>query len=262
MFVNFCASGQDFYNFFNPNNYLDRLPSLALPYVSSVPIPSHKVAQIKPTPVVTKVVSVVTKYLFKNPVCLKVNGNKPPCKLNRRKTNTGLEYLVTKEYFVRDPVVKSKEHGMRRGKVLDEGFPVENSDAGYSQEESVGHFFGKIDGSDEIETKRVKRSGQIEGSEIPLLISRTAKTPNLLPSKVQELLIEDRLDQLEDILPHYTRRRVYETSTITVTKTRRSNRATATLLVKNCVPKDIDLCPTSQKKSLENQNTLGQFPYG
>lgn len=61
------------------------------------------------------------------------------------------------------------------------------------------------------------------------------------------MLIEDRLDQLETILPNYHRRRTYETSTIYVTKTIINRRNMATLVVKNCIPIGYDVCGTKNK---------------
>ena len=63
------------------------------------------------------------------------------------------------------------------------------------------------------------------------------------------MLIEDRLDQLETILPDYTRRRAYETKTIYVTKTISNRRSMATLVVKNCVPLGYEICPKKSKTS-------------
>lgn len=62
------------------------------------------------------------------------------------------------------------------------------------------------------------------------------------------MLIEDRLNQLETILPHYTRRRVFETSTITVTKVISNERSMATLIVKNCIPYGFDLCESKNRQ--------------
>lgn len=66
------------------------------------------------------------------------------------------------------------------------------------------------------------------------------------------MLIEDRLDQLETLLPHYTRRRTYETTTVTVTRTLSNRRAMATLVPKNCVPQGFSFC-TERKKNRESK---------
>lgn len=196
-------SYRDCGKFFNPHNYMDQLPSLNLPYVSSV----NYMPPIKPSPVLkTKVINVITKYVYQNPICVKISGKKSPCKsLNE---NNNMEFLVTKEYFVKD----------RKTRRL----PISQDDL------------------DVV----------VEGSEEPRPFGAAtqSKTPGLSSEQVKDMLIEDRLDQLETILPHYTRKRVYETSTITVTKVRSNNRATATLLVKNCVPQGYELCPPKARR--------------
>ncbi|RZC43267.1 hypothetical protein BDFB_010893 [Asbolus verrucosus] len=209
---------------FNPVNYMDKLPSLSLPYVDSVP----NIPPIKPSPVArTKVVSVVTKYIYRNPVCVKISGKKPLCKPLNSPGINNIEYLVTKEYFVRDR--KTKQRDLK------------------DEDDGLGMY--------------------VQSSEEPRPFSKQKETPILSQEEVKDMLIEDRLDQLETILPHYTRRRVFQTSTITVTKVKSNNRATATLLVKNCVPQGYDLCPPKvrQRKSkiVEVSNiTLEQNYYG
>lgn len=84
----------------------------------------------------------------------------------------------------------------------------------------------------------------IEGSEVSKKFNPLSKTPMLKnSSKVTELLIEDRLDHLEDILPHYTRSRVYQTKAITLTRQLLSDNTMATLVVKNCIPINVPICP-------------------
>ncbi|KAI4470305.1 alpha/beta hydrolase domain-containing protein [Holotrichia oblita] len=180
---------------FDPQNYLKHLPSLNLPYVNSVPIPIN-VPVIKATPVVptTKIINVVTKYVTTNPVCIKVTSKKPLCKPN--KNNNNLDYLITKEYFVKD-----------------------------------------------------RRDLELEASEMSRAFASNTRTPDLKDTKLKELLIEERLDHLEEILPHYTRRRNYETSTVTITKTMVDNRVKATLLVRNCVPEGYEFCPPKRRQS-------------
>lgn len=207
---------------FDPQNYLQKLPSLSLPYVSSLSIP-HIGNMIKPSPVVaTKVVNVVTKYVTTNPVCIKVTSSKPLCK--PKKGNPNLNFLITKEYFVKD---RSNREGIshREHRKMD-----------------------NIQVNEKNETSN-NRSFELEASELQRSFMSNTKTPELSNEKVQELLIEDRLDQLEQILPHYTRRRKYETSTVTITKTRVDNSVKATLLVKNCVPVGYSFCPPKRRRS-------------
>lgn len=211
----FANPYQECVKLFNPNNYMERLPSLSLPFVNNIAIPSPNYAQIKPSRVLkTKVISMVTKYVYKNPVCVKYSGKKA-CKLTDTKdaTRNNVEYLVTKEYFVNDH---------RPPKTLQD----------YEQRNKY----------DEIDL-------YVEGSEDPRPFGRKhTSTPTLSNEDINDLLIEDRLDQLETILPHYTRKRVYQTSTITVTKVRTNHRATATLIAKNCMPQGYDVCPRKVKK--------------
>ncbi|KAJ3662833.1 hypothetical protein Zmor_007158 [Zophobas morio] len=189
---------------FNPVNYMNQLPSLSLPYLSSIPI--------KPSPVLTtKVINVVTKYVYKNPVCVKISGKKSMCKsLNSQASS--LDNLVTKELFVKDRKFRQT-------------VPLQQI------EDGLGLY--------------------LQGSEEPRPFMKQSKTPTLSSDEIKDMLIEDRLDQLETILPQYTRRRVYQTTTVTVTKVKSNNRATATLLVKNCIPQGYDVCPpkTKQRRS-------------
>lgn len=193
-----CSVYRECGKYFNPLNYMNQLPSLSLPYVSSVP---SIVPNIKPSAVATtKVINIVTQYVYKSPVCVKITGKKSFCKSSSAGSNN-IENLVTKELFVRDRL-----------------------------------------------SKRINDLEMyIEASEQSRPFDKQEKTPTLTPA-VKDMLIEDRLDQLETILPYYTRRRVFETSTITVTKVKSNNRATATLLVKNCIPQGFDLCTPKIKK--------------
>lgn len=194
---------------FNPQHYLDQLPSLSLPYINSLPIPSQIAPEIKPSPVITtKVINVVTKYVTKNPMCIRVTGNKPRCKAGGKKS--GFEFQLAKK-----------------------GLP--------------GSHYKTIDDYQQKASETSEDLG-VQASESPRAFqAATTPTPSI-GALSKQILIEDRLDHLEAILPHYTRRRVYETSTITVTKVRRSEDVTATLLVKNCVPRGIDVCPAKSKK--------------
>lgn len=100
----------------------------------------------------------------------------------------------------------------------------------------------------------------IQSSETPKSFTKNLKkTPNLSRDKIQEMLIEDRLDQLETILPHYTRRRIYETSTITVTKVLSNKRSMATLLVKNCIPYGYDLCESKSMSRQKRKSKVAKF---
>ncbi|KAJ8930914.1 hypothetical protein NQ314_016238 [Rhamnusium bicolor] len=206
---------------YNPNNYMDHLPSLHLPYMGNVPIPNNT-PKIKPSPVVnTKAISIVTKYVYKNPVCVKYTKNKNMCKQdNGIKHKSNIEQLVTKEYFVND-----------RKKQLGENHNLEDYDEDEEEEDYSG-------GNLYIQSSEDRRS----------IVKGNKKTPHLSKKKIHEMLIEDRLDQLETILPHYTRRRTYETSTITVTKVISNRRTMATLIIKNCIPQGYDFCSPKTRK--------------
>lgn len=100
----------------------------------------------------------------------------------------------------------------------------------------------------------------LQSSESPRPFTKNVKkTPNLTRQKVHEMLIEDRLNQLETILPHYTRRRVYETSTITITKVVSNKRNMATLVVKNCIPYGYDLCESQSGNNLRRRSKVARL---
>ncbi|KAJ8925097.1 hypothetical protein NQ315_001278 [Exocentrus adspersus] len=214
---------------YHPNNYLNYLPNLNLPYLGNVPIPVNP--PVQPTPVVTtKAVSIVTKYVYRNPVCVKYSKRQSGCKQdNGAKHKSNVEQLVTKEYFV-----KNREGSSSRADDYDEFRFQRSQDPAQEyndlEEESEDYF--------------------VQGSEEPRPFSMGGgkPTPHLTKKQVHELLIEDRLDQLESILPHYTRRRAFETSTVTVTKVLSNKRSMATLIVKNCVPQGYELCAPKRKK--------------
>ncbi|CAH0547296.1 unnamed protein product [Brassicogethes aeneus] len=212
---------------FNPNNYIDRLPSLSLPFISNIAIPPVNVPDIKPSKVkTTKVISLVTKYVYRNPVCVKYTSKKS-CKPMEAKENTknNMDYLVTKEYFVND--LKSKylnQNIQRQHKTL--------QDYQQLRENNFNDIDMYVASSEESKTFGKAHS----------------TTPKLTQEEINDMLIEDRLDQLETILPQYTRKRVYQTSTITVTKVKSNQRATATLLVKNCMPQGYEVCPSKNKR--------------
>lgn len=97
----------------------------------------------------------------------------------------------------------------------------------------------------------------VQASEEPKPFAKgNRQTPFLNRKQIHELLIEDRLDQLETILPHYTRRRVFETSTVTITKVLSNKRSMATLIVKNCVPQGYEVCSPKKKK---RKSKVAQF---
>lgn len=244
----------DYQFIFNPENYMEQLPSLSMPYINNIKIPKPNLP-INPTPAVrTKVINVVTQYVNKNPMCIKLSGRKPPCQYKNSKNN--LEYIVTKEYYVRDKLInnnatstKNKKTSKKKNKRKKNNKRRRKRPS--SSKSSTSNVASKIKNltrefnDDEI-------LFDIEPSESGRTLRKIIQTPvlNLSNSKVKEILIEDRLDHLEEILPHYTRKRNYETSTITVTKVLyNSNKQTATLLVKNCVPPDIAICPKRRRKT-------------
>lgn len=206
------------YNF-NPQNYMESLPSLALPFRNDVVPPN--VALIRPSKVATKVLSVVTKYVTRSPVCVKINGRKPPCATRRTSTKNNSGHLVTKEYYVR----------------ARQSLPNSNED----------HHHHRTKPEDAVDASAINEV-LVEPSESPRIGATSTETPLLSHASLKEVWIEDRLDHLEQVLPGYTRRRVFETSTITITKTRSDNRDTATLIVKNCVPYGVEICPRKEKK--------------
>lgn len=88
--------------------------------VPGLKIPNNQV--IEPSPVVkTKAINVVTKYVYKNPVCVKFSKGKNMCKKdsNSGKLKEGYEQLVTKEYFVKDRI-KDDTSRQRNGRILEE----------------------------------------------------------------------------------------------------------------------------------------------
>ncbi|KAF5278139.1 hypothetical protein FQR65_LT03655 [Abscondita terminalis] len=208
---------QNYAKLFNPQDYLGQLPSLSLPYKNNIPIPSVNIPLIKPSRVVTKVINVVTEYVSKNPVCIKIKGKKQPCgyknatSYNIRKKD--IDHDIRKEYYV---LHRNDDENKRRG------------------------------------NKMIK--GDLFGSEYLDVFEQPYETPTL-ENKIKTILIDQQLDKLEDILPHYTRIKHYETETITVTKQLLNNRVMATLMVKNCVPQDVNICPPSRGKNLVGNET-------
>lgn len=210
---------------FNPQHYLKHLSSLSsLPYVSSLPIPSN-IIPIRPTPVLTtKVVNVVTKYINKSPMCIRYSGEKPLC---RAIGNDDASHLNFKEYFVNGGL-----YGPHYGNIVTHNRR-----------------------SDEI-TIDQQNIIYLESGEASRNYDPTTPTPGL-NSNLKDVLIDDRLKHLEEILPYYTRKRRYETSTITVTKVVNSGEPMATLIVKNCIPQGIEICPP--KKTKKRKSKLASY---
>ncbi|XP_030749304.1 uncharacterized protein LOC115877305 [Sitophilus oryzae] len=218
--------------YYKPTNYLALLPNLKMPYIGDLAIPDNQhtnnynnLQKINPSPVVTtKVLTLKTKYVYKNPVCIKTTKKRRYCAPEDAKKKQNVEKLVTKEYFVDVDALKKREDENDEEETfnLEVSFDndVESSETGESPEEY-----------------------------------RSLVTPQLAPHKINELLIEDRLAQLETILPQYQRRRVFETSTIFVTKTINNKRNMATLIAKNCIPLGYELCrnikPQKRRSKLE-----------
>lgn len=205
---------------FNPQHYMSQLPSLSLPYVSSLSIPSQ-VIPIRPSPVVTtKVVSVVTKYINKSPVCIRYSGEKPLCQAIGNGDANPYDNLGIKNHFVNGGL-----YGPHYGNIVTHN----------KRSDDV-----TIDKQNIVYIQSGESSRNYENSALP--------TPELNPSLLKDVLIDDRLKHLEEILPYYTRKRRFETSTITVTKVVDSGEPMATLVVKNCIPQGMEVCPKKSKK--------------
>nr|CAH7758213.1 unnamed protein product [Callosobruchus chinensis] len=235
---------------YRPDRYLTQLPSLRLPYVGHMEIPINT-GTIKPTPAMqTRAVTIVTKYVYKNPVCIKATKKKTCAMATAIKHKSGEDEIVTKEYFVED-----KEQNQRNGKHVN--LNKEDDESVWTSNLLETHY-DPYDPYEEIqETRDETFNDFLAPSEVPLYSSRkNTKTPNLSGKKVYDMLIEDRLDQLETILPHYVRRRVYQTSTITMTKVLNNRRSMATLVVKNCIPPGYQFCVTKNKK---RKSKVAQF---
>lgn len=210
---------EDCSKFFNPQHYLSQLPSLSLPYVSSLPIPSQ-VMPIRPSPVMTtKVVSVVTKYINRSPVCIRYSGEKPLCRATGNGNANPYDHLITKGQFVNGGL-----YGPHYGNIVTHN----------RRSEDV-----TIDKQNIVYIESGEKQRNYDDPTLP--------TPGL-NSALKDILIDDRLKHLEEILPYYTRKRRYETSTITVTKVVNSGEPMATLVVKNCIPQGIEVCPKKSKK--------------
>ncbi|XP_066155309.1 uncharacterized protein [Euwallacea fornicatus] len=242
-FVSFSAATQHqnrledcarFYHQIPGNNYLDILTGMNMPYIDQVPLPNNlkalasgdymsKMQNIMPSPVITtKVLSVQTKYVYVNPVCVKFNKKQKLCK----QTNENSDKLITKQNFLKSNAEKR----------------IESADVNIANDEGFEDRFTLKVSFDRLEpSEPTKEDDPPSGRAF-------SSTPGITPQKIKELLIEDRLDHLESILPDYHRRRSYETSTMYVTKTLTNRRSMATLVVKNCVPVGYDICPKGPKR--------------
>ncbi|KAL1517479.1 hypothetical protein ABEB36_001241 [Hypothenemus hampei] len=246
LFLVVPASGNDLIQecakYYRPSNYMDVLSKFNLPYLGHVTLPNNQQQYLKnrpqtdisPSPVLTtKVLAVKTKYVYKSPFCVKYTKKQQLC----QSENAGK--IVTKHNFSKKQVEERIEG------VLD----VLEDEKKEEIEEEPDRFSLKIS-FDKLEPSEFTDESRAFGSKL--------HTPSMTSHKVQELLIEDRLDQLETILPEYRRRRTYETSTIYVTKTLTDKRAMATLVVKNCVPLGYDVCP--KKTSNRRTHKLAKKP--
>ncbi|KAF7269804.1 hypothetical protein GWI33_017173 [Rhynchophorus ferrugineus] len=207
---------QECAKYYKPTNYLDLLPNLKLPYVGGLIMPDNPASKhqqkINPTGVVTtKVLTLKTKYVYQNPICIKPTKKKRYCTAAGSK-NKNPEKLITKEYFF-NPKEKMEESA--------EQFDLQVTFEGLESSEQESE----------------------ENEEYRSLV-----TPKLSSHKIKEILIEDRLSHLETLLPEYKRRKIFETSTIYVTKTISNRRQMATLVVKNCIPVGYEICQSKKQK--------------
>ncbi|ENN75142.1 hypothetical protein D910_10224 [Dendroctonus ponderosae] len=239
--------------FYRPKNYIDVM-SQSMPYMDQLLIPDNlkkvdidgyrsKINSIQPTPVVTtRVLQVKTKYVYVNPVCVKYSSKQKLCKHENRMAGN-INKLITKEYFLKGQVeqrvesaidVNSEEYSPKPDK-----FSLKVSFDRIGKQlnplTAIHPDIGLLEPSESEEEYRSFGSGA------------NRHTPSMTAKKVQEMLIEDRLDQLETILPNYHRKRIFETSTMYVTKTLRNKRSMATLVVKNCIPVGFDICGKKRK---------------
>lgn len=244
---------QECAKFYRPKNYIDVMAQ-SMPYIDQLLIPDNlkkmdiddyrsKINNIQPTPVVTtKVLQVKTKYVYVNPVCVKYSSKQKLCKHENRMAGN-INKLITKEYFLKGQVEQRVESAID---VNSEEFSPKPDR--FSLKVSFDRIGKQLDPSNAIQPD----IGILEPSELAekyRAFDSGAKhqTPSMTPQKVHEMLIEDRLDQLETILPNYHRKRTFETSTMYVTKTLRNKRSMATLVVKNCIPVGFDICGKKRK---------------
>ncbi|KAJ8953993.1 hypothetical protein NQ318_004284 [Aromia moschata] len=158
-----------------------------------------------------------------------------------------MEQLVTKEYFVRDRANRLGENERRR--TSEENFKgKEGEGVRKHRSQTFDDYYDDNAGEDFHDVNIYLQSTE----DIRPYVKDNRRTPTLSKKQIHEMLIEDRLDQLETVLPHYTRRRVFETSTITITKVISNRRAMATLTVKNCVPQGYEFCSNKIKREIEN----------
>lgn len=76
---------------------------------------------IQPSPAYkTKAIHFVTKYVYKNPVCVKFSKGKNMCKKDSKgQFKEGYDKLVTKEYFVKNRVIDDRDN-QRTRRLLEE----------------------------------------------------------------------------------------------------------------------------------------------
>ncbi|KAH1002245.1 hypothetical protein HUJ04_008350 [Dendroctonus ponderosae] len=254
--------------FYRPKNYIDVM-SQSMPYMDQLLIPDNlkkvdidgyrsKINSIQPTPVVTtRVLQVKTKYVYVNPVCVKYSSKQKLCKHENRMAGN-INKLITKEYFLKGQVeqrvesaidVNSEEYSPKPDK-----FSLKVSFDRIGKQlnplTAIHPDIGLLEPSESEEEYRSFGSGA------------NRHTPSMTAKKVQEMLIEDRLDQLETILPNYHRKRIFETSTMYVTKTLRNKRSMATLVVKNCIPVGFDICVTLVQGALIEPSRVKRGIFG
>lgn len=104
--------------YYRPKNYLDTLAQMKLPYIAQLPVPNNlkniisqnymnKLQNIVPTPVMTtKVLTVHTKYVYQNPVCVKYSKKQKLCK---SPGNGSFNKLVTKQHFLKSNIEERVE---------------------------------------------------------------------------------------------------------------------------------------------------------
>lgn len=104
-------------------NQLANPGNLMVPGQIGVPglkIPNNPAIQPSPT-YKTKAIQFVTKYVYKNPVCVKFSKGKNMCKKDTKgQFKEGLDTLITKEYFVNDRGSDDRNNQKTR-RILDEG---------------------------------------------------------------------------------------------------------------------------------------------
>lgn len=107
---------QECAKYYRPKNYLELLPNINMPYVDQLPVPNNvpnlrnkeylnKIQNIVPSPAMTtKVLTVKTKYIYKNPVCVKYSKKQKLCKPEDGQIREHVDKLITKDYFVQNNI--------------------------------------------------------------------------------------------------------------------------------------------------------------